>query len=144
MKENEEILESGIKRRKWFDKGVFNDDFSDDSSVQSEDAGELDVPNDSDIEQDDDSIYDEEDKKKNKGFVNPLKKSHLSSKQEYDDEDVNFGSDNEDEGDNNNNGYIDMYDDDIYIGKRPKSGHEDVNPNETVPGELSDDDAYVI
>lgn len=80
LKDNEEILESGIKRRKWFDKGVFNDDFSDDSSVQSDDAGELDVPNDSDIENDNDSIYDQEDKKKNKGFVNPLKKSHLSSK----------------------------------------------------------------
>ena len=28
LKQNEEILESGIKRRKWFDKGLFNDDVS--------------------------------------------------------------------------------------------------------------------
>ncbi|KAL4472221.1 hypothetical protein ABPG72_013854 [Tetrahymena utriculariae] len=144
LKENEEMLESGIKRRKWFDKGVFNDDFSDDSSMQSEDAGELDVPGDSDI--DNDSLYDEEDKSKNKGFINPLKKSHLSSRQngdDDDDEEFNFGSEDEQENDKNN-GYIDMYDDTIYIGKRPKSAHDDIDPDEKVPGELSDDDAYII
>lgn len=43
MKENEEMLETGIKRRKWFDKGLFNDDISSsEESLASEDAGELD------------------------------------------------------------------------------------------------------
>lgn len=100
---------------------------------------------------DDDSIYDEEDKKKNKGFVNPLKKSHLSSKNQDggyddDDEDFNFGSqDEDDDEDDKNKNYVDMYDDNIYIGKRPKSaGDGRIDPNETVPGEVSDDDAYVI
>lgn len=36
-----------------------------------------------------------------------------------------------------------MYNDDLYIGKRPR-GDDGINPDETVPGELSDDDAYVI
>ena len=30
-----------------------------------------------------------------------------------------------------------MYNEDLYIGKRP---HSEINPNETVPGEVSDDD----
>jgi len=83
LKDDEEMLENGIKRRKWFDKGLFNDDISDDEDdiAGSDDEGELDV-----------SSGEEEEEKKTKkvgstkskkpavGFVNPLKKSHLVEK----------------------------------------------------------------
>jgi len=105
LKDDEEMLENGIKRRKWFDKGLFNDDISDDEDdlAGSDDEGELDV-----------SSGEEEEEKKTKkdssakpkkaavGFVNPLKKSHLVDKaDEINDEDVQFGSedDYEDEDD---------------------------------------------
>lgn len=149
LKENEELLENGIKRRKWFDKGLFNDDISssDDEGSQSEDAGEFDE-NSSDEE-----AKPANKKSANKGFVNPLKKSHLSAKatggannDSDDDSDANYSDDDSEEDASSKkkkSKYIDMYNDDLYIGKRPM-GARDIDPDEKVPGELSDDDAYVI
>lgn len=148
LKENEELLENGIKRRKWFDKGLFNDDISSsDDDNQSEDAGEFD-----EVSSDEDQKP--ASKKASKGFVNPLKKSHLSAKatggaqdDSDDDSEANYGSDDDSEDDaaskKKKAKYIDMYNDDLYIGKRPM-GARDIDPDEKVPGELSDDDAYVI
>lgn len=88
--------------------------------------------------------------------MNPLKKSHLSAKAtggaayESDEEsDMQLGSDGDDEDDEKAKAkkkkaqYIDMYDDELYIGKRPMNARN-IDPDEKVPGELSDDDAYVI
>lgn len=36
-----------------------------------------------------------------------------------------------------------MYNDELYIGKRPSDTNR-IDPNEKMPGEVSDDDAYVI
>jgi len=99
------MLENGIKRRKWFDKGLFNDDISDDEDdiAGSEDEGELDVSSgDEEKEKKAAKSGANKSKKANVGFVNPLKKSHLVDKaDEINDEDVQFGSedDYEDEDD---------------------------------------------
>lgn len=92
LKDDEEMLENGIKRRKWFDKGLFNDDVSDDVSEQSEDAGEFDIPAANEPKK----AYKKQ--KKTKQFINPLKKSHLSSKTAGDEseEEVQFATDEED------------------------------------------------
>ena len=106
LKDDEEMLENGIKRRKWFDKGLFNDDISDDEDdiAGSDDEGELDVSSEEEEEEEKKTkkVGSTKPKKAAVGFVNPLKKSHLVEKSdEVNEEEVQFGSedDYEDEDD---------------------------------------------